>query len=82
MAKWYVVFSGRVSGVYDDWDECNQQVKGFKGCSFKSFKSRAEAEARWRKHLEDERKKKTKTTFIVIPGLLAVIAVLMYFFVL
>jgi viroplasmin and RNaseH domain-containing protein len=91
LRKWYVVTRGRVPEVYDKWDDCSQQVIGFSGCSFKGFKSREEAEARWMNHLEEERKKNPmKTvminrmkTFTVIPagaGLLTVISVLFYLF--
>lgn len=33
----YVVWAGRVPGIYHSWSECEQQVKGFKGARFKSF---------------------------------------------
>ena len=44
--KWYIVWSGKVPGVYDTWEECSAQVRGVKGAKFKSFKgiSRNEAE--------------------------------------
>ena len=41
--KWYVVYNGRVPGVYDDWSLCNQQVVGFSKSSYKSFKTKHEA---------------------------------------
>jgi viroplasmin and RNaseH domain-containing protein len=63
---------------------------GFIGCSFKGFKSREEAEARWMNHLEEERKKnpmktvinrmKTFTEISAGAGLLTVISVLFYLF--
>jgi ribonuclease HI len=43
-AKWYVVWVGEVPGVYRSWSECETQVKGYPGASFKSFTSREEAE--------------------------------------
>ncbi|SFP58044.1 viroplasmin family protein [Salibacterium halotolerans] len=42
--KYYVVWKGRNPGIYDNWQECEKQVKGFAGASFKSFRSKAEAE--------------------------------------
>ena len=40
---WYVVFRGRTSGVYRDWASCNDQVCGFRGCSFRSYPSEEQA---------------------------------------
>lgn len=41
--KFYVVWTGRESGIYSSWDECKKQVDGFDGAKFKSFKTEAEA---------------------------------------
>jgi ribonuclease HI len=46
--KFYVVWSGRQPGIYDNWDDCNAQVKGFTGAKYKSFESKGEAEAAYR----------------------------------
>lgn len=43
--KFYAVKSGRTTGVFENWDECNNSIKGFTGAVFKSFNSREEAEA-------------------------------------
>ncbi|OIN58569.1 ribonuclease H1 domain-containing protein [Arsenicibacter rosenii] len=42
--KFYVVWRGRQSGVYDSWDDCRQQVEGFDGALYKSFDSKAVAQ--------------------------------------
>ena len=42
--KWYTVFRGFVPGVYDTWELCQANTKGFGGASFASFRTRAEAE--------------------------------------
>ena len=42
--KYYVVWEGREPGIYDNWAECEAQVKGVAGALYKSFKSLAEAE--------------------------------------
>ena len=79
MKKWYVVFKGKVPGVYDEWEHYSEQVTKFSGNRYKGYKSREEAEARWMNHLlEEERKKNWMKTVIVIPVLLTVIAVLLY----
>lgn len=43
--KWYVVWEGRKKGVFDSWEQTQKQIKGFKGASFKSFSTLAEAKA-------------------------------------
>ena len=43
-AAYYVVWSGHVPGVYDNWADCEQQVKGFERAKYKGFASQAEAE--------------------------------------
>jgi len=42
--KYYTVFKGREIGIFTSWAECEEQVKGFSGALYKSFKSREEAE--------------------------------------
>jgi ribonuclease HI len=46
--KFYVVWSGRQTGVFADWETARQQVDKFAGARFKSFPSRAEAEQAFR----------------------------------
>lgn len=41
--KFYVVWRGRQTGVFDSWDECKVQTDGFEKPLFKSFDSKAEA---------------------------------------
>lgn len=43
--KYYAVKVGRTVGIFDDWNECNESIKGFPGQDFKRFNSREEAEA-------------------------------------
>ena len=45
MGKFYAVRKGRKAGVYMTWPECEAQIKNFSGAQFKSFATRAEAEA-------------------------------------
>ena len=42
-AKFYVVWQGRVSGIYDSWAACEAQVKGV-AAKYKGFATREEAE--------------------------------------
>ena len=43
--KYYVVWKGRIPGIYTDWTSCKKQVDKFSGGKFKSFATRDEAEA-------------------------------------
>jgi len=43
--KFYVVWTGRESGVFTSWDDCKKRVDGFDGAKYKSYKSEAEANA-------------------------------------
>lgn len=42
--KFYVVWQGRETGIFTDWNSCKKQVNAFAGAKYKSFKTRAEAE--------------------------------------
>lgn len=39
MGKYYAVRKGRETGIFETWDECSQQVIGYKGAEFKKFTS-------------------------------------------
>ncbi|MGN0235474.1 MAG: viroplasmin family protein [Paludibacteraceae bacterium] len=43
--KFYVVWQGKQTGVFTSWADCEAQVKGVEGAKYKSFPTRAEAEA-------------------------------------
>jgi viroplasmin and RNaseH domain-containing protein len=85
--KWYVVLRGKVSGVYDDLDDCLVQVNEFPSNSYKGYKTKEEAEARYNKHLSKKEEcgrmntKEEETmlmTILFIPFFLVVIAVVLY----
>ena len=73
---YYVVFEGRVPGVYEEWEECKKQVHKFSGNCYKGYPTRHEAVAKWRKHQSNKSKMKT---FVVLPLLLTIVAVVLYF---
>ena len=78
MKKWYVVYVGKVPGVYTEWSECHDQVNGFKGNNFKGFKSKEEAEASYSKFVLAAETKKNGMKNFIISALLIVIAFLLY----
>jgi ribonuclease HI len=42
--KYYVVWQGRETGIFNDWDTCKKQVDKFTGAKYKSFNTAEEAE--------------------------------------
>jgi ribonuclease HI len=42
--KYYVVWEGQNPGIYDNWEDCLLQTKGYPGAKYKSFTSQKEAE--------------------------------------
>lgn len=46
--KYYVVWTGNQPGVYDNWAECEKQIKGVAGAKYKSYESRTLAEQAFR----------------------------------
>ena len=42
--KFYVVWVGKIPGVYASWGECKEQVEGFAGAKYKSFSTELEAQ--------------------------------------
>ena len=51
-AKFYVVWQGRESGIYDSWSACEKQVKGV-SAKYKGFATLAEAEQAFAANPED-----------------------------
>ena len=43
-AAYYVVWVGKTPGIYDNWEDCEAQVKGTAGAKYKGFASREAAE--------------------------------------
>lgn len=43
--KYYAIRKGRKPGIYTSWDECKELVKGYSNPEYKSFTTKAEAEA-------------------------------------
>nr|MBD5376744.1 ribonuclease H [Bacteroides sp.] len=46
--KYYVVWVGRHTGVFDSWDDAEEQVKGFPEAKYKSFPTQEAAVAAYR----------------------------------
>ena len=42
--KYYTVWKGKTTCVFDSWTECQEQIKGVTGALYKAFDNRTEAE--------------------------------------
>lgn len=56
--KFYVVWVGRVSGVFSNWNDCKSQVYEFEGAKYKAFESKIEADRAFRDGYKAYYKKK------------------------
>jgi hypothetical protein len=66
---WYVMYNGKVPGVYDDCEDCRRQVHRFSGNSYKGYNTRAEAKTRYANCLAQERRdmwRSRMTPFVVM----------------
>ncbi len=52
--KFYVVWVGRAPGIYDSWEECEEQVRNFPGARYKAFRSQTDATAAFRGDADSE----------------------------
>ena len=60
--KYYVVWKGHKTGVFDTWDECKAAVTGFDGARYKGFATQAEAENAFKDPASVFRKKNASGT--------------------
>lgn len=44
MSKYYAIKKGKIPGIYTDWETAKQQILGVSNASYKSFKTKQEAE--------------------------------------
>lgn len=42
--KYYVVWQGKKTGVFDNWPNCQAQIKGYKGAQYMAFETLAQAQ--------------------------------------
>jgi len=62
--RFYVVWIGRQTGIFDTWEDCREQVHEFVGAKYKAYSSREEATTALKSGYESSKKKAS----IVIPG--------------
>lgn len=71
--KWYVVWKGLETGVFDSWPDCKKQTEGFEGALYKSFDTRDDAMAAYRSvawQYIGKNKKKTAAVFPESKGII------------
>ena len=51
--KYYTVWKGHQTGVFDTWADCQLQIKNFQGAQYKSFSSKVLAQKAYKEHYED-----------------------------
>lgn len=58
--KFYVVWKGKRAGIFESWDDCKAQIKGYKGAQYKSFATFAEAKKAFNGNYSDYSKTSSK----------------------
>lgn len=53
-SKYYVVWEGLEPGIYDNWQDAQEQIANYPGAKYKSYNSQEEALAAYRSNPEDE----------------------------
>ena len=62
--KYYVVWIGKKTGVFDSWKDCEESVKGFEGAKYKSFETLEQAQKAFNDNPDKFISKNKKTTRI------------------
>ena len=60
--KYYVVWEGNMPGIYNSWEECQNQIKGHPSAKYKAFDSLADAEFASKRNYFEFVKKATNNT--------------------
>lgn len=61
-SKYYVVWQGKKPGIYNNWVDCQEQIKGVEAAKYKSFESLNEAEKAFTGKAENYIVKKNNST--------------------
>lgn len=64
--KYYVVWEGNNTGVFDSWTKTQLQIKGYPNARYKAFKTREEALAAYHGNFSDHIGNTTKTAKITV----------------
>jgi len=64
--KYYVVWQGRICGVFDNWNDCKVNVEGFENAKYKSFETKTEAEKAFTEGYKNYYKNSSNNTFTAL----------------
>lgn len=64
--KYYVVWKGRTTGIFTNWEDCSAQITGFNGAEYKSFENPEAAEAAYRSVYKEYKGKRVPTVSSVM----------------
>ena len=67
--KYYVVWKGNNSGIYNSWQKCQDEVKNIKGALFKSFGNIEEAKKAYEMDYDEYKKNSVKDHVLDVPEL-------------
>ncbi|WP_010519571.1 ribonuclease H1 domain-containing protein [Croceivirga radicis] len=70
--KFYVVWKGKKTGVYEKWEDCKSQIQGVEGAQYKSFPTFEEAKKAFKGNYADYKGKKTKSNSLSPEALLKI----------
>lgn len=62
--KYYVVWKGKKTGVFNTWDSCKKQIEGFQGAQYKAFANKVDAEKALSESYDKYKGKNTKKTIL------------------
>lgn len=55
--KFYVVWEGKLPGIFDSWDKCKESIDGYQGAKYKSFQNLETAREAYKGHPSEFMKK-------------------------
>ena len=70
--KFYVVWKGKIPGVYDSWTDCKSQIEGIKGAQYMSFLNLSAAKEAFNSNYEAYKGKKNKVPELSASALLKI----------
>ena len=53
--SYYAVRVGKIRGIYNNWKECEENIKGYSGAKYKKFEKKEEAEEYLKEELVKEK---------------------------
>ncbi|CAG8704415.1 4041_t:CDS:1 [Cetraspora pellucida] len=72
-SKYYVVFNGRIPGVYNTLEECDEQVNDFVSSYYKDFSSLNEANEAFEKRKKDDSENATSSYLFEFTNILQIL---------